>query len=117
MNNGAHHLKEIPSLDALAADPELVKALPAPVVQHILIQVTSLLPLLVAYFGGSILPMEKPQDDTLLTIDEAAAILGKTKDALYRHSNKLPFTVRDGRSLRFSQNGIQKYIRARLRQG
>ena len=49
--------------------------------------------------------------DRLLKIDEAAAKLGTTKDYLYRHAEKFPFTVRIGRALRFSEDGIERYIR------
>ena len=107
---------EIPTLEQLAANPELVQALPGPTAQHLLIQLTCLLPLLVAKAHAADV-MEKAQPDRVLGIDEAAAILGKSKDALYRKSRTFPFTVRDGRGLGFSSNGIQKYIRARLQQG
>jgi len=110
-------LVEIMTLDTLTADPGLVQTLPAHVVDHMLIQVTSLLPLLVAK-AHAVTTMEKSQqDDRLLCIEEAAAILGKTKDWMYRHADSLPFTVREGRLVRFSSNGLQKYIRARLRKG
>ena len=59
---------------------------------------------------------DQPTDDRLLTVKEAAEKLGTTKDYLYRHSQDLPFTVRLGpRHLRFSLNGIDRYIRNRLR--
>lgn len=52
-------------------------------------------------------------DDHLLTVEEAAQRLGTSKDWLYRHANKLPFTVRLGsRQLRFSAKGIeQRYLK------
>ena len=49
--------------------------------------------------------------DELLIISEAAQRLGVRKDWLYKRASKLPFTVRLGRKLRFSANGIEKYIR------
>ncbi len=52
-----------------------------------------------------------PQSDELLDVDEAARRLGTSKDYLYRHHARLPFTRRMGRSLRFSALGIEKYIR------
>jgi predicted DNA-binding transcriptional regulator AlpA len=110
-------LVQIPTLDSLMTDPGLVQTLPAHVVDHILIQVTSLLPLLVAKAHAVTTTQKSQQEDRLLSIEEAAAILGKTKDWLYRHADSLPFTVREGRLLRFSNNGIQKYIHARLGQG
>ena len=51
--------------------------------------------------------------DRLLDVEEAAAKLGKSIDSVYRHAKKYPFTVRDGRNLRFSQQGIDRYIRSR----
>lgn len=51
------------------------------------------------------------QHDELLNVEEAAARLGMSKDYLYRHASKFPFTRHNGRSLRFSSLGIDKYIR------
>ena len=54
------------------------------------------------------------RDDRLLTVHEAAVILGTSVDWLYRNSKKLPFTRRVSRKqLRFSERGIQKYIARR----
>ena len=57
-------------------------------------------------------PAGLPPRDRLLTIDEAAEKLGGVKKGwLYRHSARLPFTVRvSPRRLRFSELGIDKYI-------
>lgn len=103
---------EVPNLDSLASDPSKVQDLPVATVQHILIQLTALLPLLVSRSQSA---PEKSQEDRLLTIEQAASILGMSKDRLYR--TDYPFTIRDGGLLRFSHNGIQRFIRARLRQG
>ena len=51
--------------------------------------------------------------DRLLTVAEAARKLACTKDYLYRNSRRLPFVVRNGRQLRFSERGIERYIRQR----
>ncbi len=51
--------------------------------------------------------------DKLLEVKEAAAKLGMTEDWLYRKGDKLPFVVRMGRNIRFSEQGIEKYIRQR----
>lgn len=57
-------------------------------------------------------------EDRLLTIKEASERLGVTKDWLYRRANRLPFTRRLGaRSLRFSAEGIQTYMRRRYGRG
>ena len=53
--------------------------------------------------------------DKLLTLEEAAEILGMSVKWLYRNAQKLPFTRKLGRkTLRFSHNGIQKYLAARI---
>jgi len=52
--------------------------------------------------------------DRLLDAQEAANKLGASKDYLYRHASKLPFTVRLGRQLRFSEAGMERYIRQRM---
>jgi predicted DNA-binding transcriptional regulator AlpA len=55
----------------------------------------------------------RPAVDRLLPVAEAAELLGMAPDTLYRRSTSFPFTVRDGRRVRFSQLGIERYIRAR----
>jgi excisionase family DNA binding protein len=52
--------------------------------------------------------------DRLLNVQEAATKLSLSEDYLYRHSGRLPFTVRNGRQLRFSEAGIERYIRQRM---
>jgi len=51
--------------------------------------------------------------DTLLDVDEAAARLGQSRSYLYRHHKRFPFTRHMGRSLRFSANGIEHFLRQR----
>ena len=58
-----------------------------------------------------------PPTDRLLDVTEAAGLLGMAPDTLYRKAAGFPFTVRDGRRLRFSRLGIEKYIRSRLGRG
>lgn len=55
--------------------------------------------------------LSPPQSDELLDVNEAARRLGTSKDYLYRHHARLPFTRRMGRNLRFSALGIENYIR------
>jgi excisionase family DNA binding protein len=51
------------------------------------------------------------EPDRLLTVEEAAVLLGVTPRWLYRNADSLPFTRRLGaRTLRFSEKGIQRYI-------
>ena len=54
-------------------------------------------------------PVQQPPDE-LLSVQEAARRLGVSRDFLYRHHRRLPFSRRMGRNLLFSAQGIQKYI-------
>lgn len=54
-----------------------------------------------------------PPSDALLKVGPASDLLGIAPDTLYRRSAEYPFTVRDGRRLRFSRAGIEKFIRSR----
>jgi predicted DNA-binding transcriptional regulator AlpA len=56
-----------------------------------------------------------PTEDRLLVIADAAARLAVSKDWLYRHADRLPFTVRlSNRQPRFSAKGIDRYIASRV---
>ena len=51
------------------------------------------------------------EGDRLLDAEEAANILSVSPDWLYRHAHRLPFTRKLApRMLRFSYQGIQKYL-------
>lgn len=56
---------------------------------------------------------QAPDRDHLLTVGEAAARLACSTDWLYRHHPRLGFAVRNGRHLRFSADGLERYIRER----
>jgi predicted DNA-binding transcriptional regulator AlpA len=106
-------LAAVPTLEALAEDPAQIDALPAPVVVALWATADQLARRLMLRLMTAPPPAT---EDRLLGVEEAAAILGKTVDWLYRHHDALPFTVREGRLVRFSKNGIQRYIEARCRQ-
>jgi hypothetical protein len=53
--------------------------------------------------------------DQLLTVEVAARKLGQSPHWLYKHARALPFTVRNGRALRFSEAGIEMWIRHQRR--
>ena len=55
--------------------------------------------------------------DENLSVDEAARRLGVSRDYLYHHAPKLPFTVRIGRRLLFSARGLEQWNRYRQGQG
>jgi predicted DNA-binding transcriptional regulator AlpA len=57
-----------------------------------------------------------PQEDRLLTPQQAAELLGVSVRWLYGRSNKLPFSRRLSRKmLRFSEPGIRRYLATRTR--
>jgi excisionase family DNA binding protein len=101
-------------LEDLARDPAAVDNLPAEEVWGLLGQLEELRARLWrrnTTVNGQ--PERPTHGDRLLTIEEAAAKLGCSKDSIYRSAATLPFTVREGRRLRFSEQGIESYIRQR----
>ncbi|HEY6293324.1 MAG TPA: helix-turn-helix domain-containing protein [Terriglobia bacterium] len=105
----------VPRLEDLIANPAALSELPAEVIPALRGELarldTLLLTQLLASANGQ--EQEEPQGDHLLTIEEAATKLRSSKDWLYRHAATLPFTIRRGRSLRFSDQGIEKWIAQR----
>jgi excisionase family DNA binding protein len=53
--------------------------------------------------------------ERLLTVSELAERLGISRQATYRLAPKLPFTVRLGRFLRFSESGLHRYLAQKQR--
>ena len=107
----------VPTLDELAADPTRASALSSTALQSLLCRCiaaqTALLGALLAASGPKTEVAKEPMPDTLLNVADAAMRLATTKDWLYRHAHHLPFTIRNGRQLRFSRLGIDRYIRER----
>lgn len=109
-----------PTLDALAANPALAVALPAPIVAGLLSQLAAAQSALsaraVTLSFDAADPAPSNGADRLLTVAEAAQALAVSRAWVYRRSKTLPFAVRlDGGALRFSATGIEKYLRARRR--
>ncbi|MBI4487616.1 MAG: hypothetical protein HY694_00900 [Deltaproteobacteria bacterium] len=53
-------------------------------------------------------------EDRLLDAEQAGQLLGMSRYWLYRHARKLPFARKLGpKNLRFSYQGIQKYLATR----
>ena len=50
------------------------------------------------------------RDDKLLTADEVANVLNCSPEWVYHHVKSLPFVRKVGGMLRFSSNGLQRYI-------
>lgn len=73
-----------------------------------------LLARLVARSNADPPPAAPAENGRLLTVQEAASLLGVTPDWLYRHADRLPFTKRLSRkALRFSEGGLRRWIAAR----
>jgi predicted DNA-binding transcriptional regulator AlpA len=100
-------MRALPTLADLAAHPERVTELAAEDARALLIQLMTLQgPLLAAAMAGA----SGAPSDRLLKVEDAAARLGQSNDWLYRHAATLPFTVRQGRGLRFSERRLEAYI-------
>ena len=54
------------------------------------------------------------EPDRLLSVPEAAKVLGMSRDWVYDHQHELP-AVRNGRRLMFSAARLQRYVYERLR--
>jgi predicted DNA-binding transcriptional regulator AlpA len=52
-----------------------------------------------------------PTSERLISASEAAPRLGISSATLYREADRYPFTVREGRRVRFSETGIRDYLR------
>ena len=54
-----------------------------------------------------------PREDRLLTVAEVCQILKTTDEWVYHNAKRLPFVRKVGGMLRFSSNGLQRYIESR----
>ena len=112
-------LTAIPKLADLVADPCKAATLPQEAIPALLGELEQLK---AALWARLVVPQGIGQGqaqgdgDHLLDAKQAAAKLHTSADYLYRHSSKLPFTVRMGRQLRFSEAGIARYVRQRMGQ-
>lgn len=58
--------------------------------------------------------LEGPEQDRMLTIEEAAELIGVSRRWLYRHAKTLPFSRKLSRKvLRFSRAGIARWLATR----
>jgi excisionase family DNA binding protein len=65
---------------------------------------------LTAFFAGLAITST---EDRLLDVDEAAQRLSVDRQWIYRRTGKLPFVVRLGGAVRFSAQGIERYVAAK----
>ena len=113
-----HKLGVVPKLEEIADTPALAAQLSFEAVEALLgknaVVQSVLVSRLLALRARPTHAEGASDADRLLGVREAARKLGKSTDFLYRHAAKYPFTVRDGRSLRFSEQGIEKFIWQRM---
>jgi len=110
-------MKAVPTLADLQADPGRASELPLQEAESLLsrchVVQGVLLGRLLALRASDSHSDKAAAPDRLLDVEQAALRLGKAPATLYKTAGRYPFTVRDGRTLRFSAAGIEKYIRAR----
>ncbi len=95
-------LSLLPPVDAIAA-------LPAEALPVMALQLAALQSAVAARLAAGVRRDDGP--DRLLTVKQAAPVLGMSTDWLYRNAERLPFTRRTGRRvLRFSERGLTRYL-------
>lgn len=106
----------VPTLDELAANPERASTLPPAALQSLLCRCATLQSALLGALLSAAAETNRhaaEEPDSLIDVEAATQRLGVSRDWLYHHARQLPFTVRQGRLLRFSSRGISRYIHAR----
>ena len=107
------HVAEPVDLAALVEDPARVATVAPGRIPALLSQLSALQSAMAARLISADRDESVSAEDTLLTVDQAAERLGVSTDWLFRRSRTLPFVVRLGRHLRFSNRGIDRYLRNR----
>ena len=106
----------VPTLDALAANPERATALPPNLrVQLILRCAAALAALSGAMVGASdeasVEPMSKPEPDQLLTVPQAAAVMGFASSYVYEMARRGDLrAVRRKKYVRIRQSAVEQWI-------
>lgn len=103
----------VPTLTALSADPGLFDALPRQAQDALFEQAAVLEARLRAKIMARRGQDERvsPEVDRAVRVDEAAALLGMTKDFLYRHWQKLGGYRDDDGHVKFAMSAIQRHVR------
>ena len=112
---------DLPSLSALLVDPDRLDQLGGASLRALLTQVAAEQTRLAALQMAIAARLQTVTNgdggvvaDEGLGVEEAARRLGVSRTWLYRHAPTLPFTRRLGtRTLRFSAEGIRRYLAAR----
>ena len=104
-------IKKGSTLVDLINDPSLAKTFNSEQAIDLLSGIASIQPILLAVaYSGKV--ENKPTGDSLLSVGAVASRLDCDPDWVYRNTDKLPFTRRlSSKQLRFSEKGLEKYIR------
>jgi len=112
-------VREAPALAALIADPARAAEVPADQVPGLVAHVAAeqaRLAAVQAALAARLASNGTPNDaDRWLSVAEVAERTGFSADYLYRHANKFAFTRRQGRSLRFSEAGLARWMARQTR--
>jgi predicted DNA-binding transcriptional regulator AlpA len=103
----------VPTVEEIEAEPSRASSLPPATLHALLCRCATVQTVLLGALMASGTSRAPETPDNLLDIEVAAGRLGCSKDWLYHHARQLPFTVRNGRLLRFSSHGIDRYIKSR----
>jgi hypothetical protein len=113
-------IASVPSLDDIARDPRCIAALERTSLSALLVRsavVQSAIAAQLVSLEGYAVPARElapDVDDQMLTVDEAAAILRRKPQWIYRNAARLPFVKRiSPKSLLCSKNGISRWFAAR----
>ena len=99
-------------LAGVLADPGKVQQLGIEEAAVMLAQVAAIQASLAARVAAAVQPNagRRPEDDRLISVEDAATRLGVTPRWLYRHAGRLPFSRRLSRkALRFSELGLKRW--------
>ena len=107
----------VPSLDEIARDPRCAAALGRPVLNALLMRNAVAQSVIVAQLSqieAAEQPAATTQEDKMLTVDEAAVMLRRSRQWIYRNAPRLPFVKRISRkSLLCSEAGIRRWLASR----
>jgi predicted DNA-binding transcriptional regulator AlpA len=99
----------VPNLQDLVADPGQAQHLPPGVARDLYVRLLGLQgALLLRAFADNGYALS---GDKLLTLTQAAAKLGIAPRTFYRRKKAYPFVVQDGGRERYSERGIEAWIR------
>jgi predicted transcriptional regulator len=112
-----HRIAAVPSLDDIARDPRCIAALERSSLSALLMRSAVVQSALTAQLagieasGGVSKEPAADVDDQMLRVDEAAEMLRRKPQWIYRNAARLPFVKRISRkSLLCSKNGISRWL-------